>query len=95
MRRAYSDWAILNDATQQMEVVVIDANGRANLGVTDHNDFVSAQNQLASIRNQLINARLQFASDLATLRLVTGTINPVAEKPDLLASKFTSPDIRP
>lgn len=95
LRRAYSDWAILNDATQQMEVVVIDANGRANLGVTDHNDFVSAQNQLASIRNQLINARLQFASDLATLRLVTGTINPVAEKPDLLASKFTSPDIRP
>jgi outer membrane protein TolC len=85
LRRAYSDWVMLTDAAQQMNVVVIDANGRANLGVTDHSDYVTAQNQLANIRNQLVNARLQFASSLAALRLATGTFDPISEKPGLLA----------
>ena len=49
------------------------------------------RNQLASLRNQLVNARLQFAASLATLRLVTGTIDPGAEKPDAVAAKFLSP----
>ena len=93
LRRAYSDWAMLDDAARQMDVVVIDANGRARLGVTDQSDFVSAQNQRANIRNQLVNARLQFASSLATLRLVTGTIDPNSEKADAVAAKFVSPDI--
>jgi outer membrane protein TolC len=93
LRRAYSDWVILSDAAQQMNVVVIDANGRANLGVVDHSDYISAQNQLANIRNQLVNARLQFASSLAALRLATGTFDPVSEKTDTLAAKFFSPDI--
>ena len=93
LRRAYSDWKILDEALRQMDVVVIDARGRAELGVTDRSDFVSAQTQLASIRNQQTNARLQFASSLATLRLVTGTINPSADKADAVAARFLSPDI--
>lgn len=93
LHRAWSDWKMLDDAERQMDVVVIDAQGRAQLGVTDHSDFVTAQTQLASIRNQLINARQQFASSLATLRLATGTINPSADKADIVAAKFISLDI--
>jgi outer membrane protein TolC len=93
LRRAYSDWAMLNEAAQQMDVVVIDAQGRARLGVTDQSDFVSAQNQRANIRNQLVNARLQYVSSLAALRLATGTISPDSQKADALAAEFVSPDI--
>ena len=94
LKSAYADWKILSDAAQQMDVVVIDAGGRANLGVIDRSDFVTAQSQLMDIRNQLVNAQLQYASSLATLRLVTGTIDPVQETPAAVAAKFISPSIR-
>jgi outer membrane protein TolC len=93
LEAAYADWKVLNEAAQQMDVVVIDAGGRANLGIIDRSDFINTQSQLADIKNQAVNAQLQFVSSLATLRLMTGTIDPVTEAPAALAEKFLSPAI--
>jgi outer membrane protein TolC len=94
LKTAYADWQALSEAARQMDVVVIDAGGRANLGIIDRNDYINTQSQLTDIRNQAVNAQLQVLSSLATLRLMTGTVNPAAEAPTALAGKFLSPAIR-
>lgn len=95
LKASYADWTLLRAAAEEMDDVVKDAGGRARLGVIERSDFVTIQSQRTDIQNQMVNARLQFASSLATLRLVTGTVNPAAESADSVAAKFVSPAILP
>ena len=94
LKSSYADWALLRDAAAQMGSVAKDARGRAQLGVIDRSELVAVESQRTDIQNQLVNARLQFASSLAALRLFTGTINPANETPESTAAKFLSPAIR-
>lgn len=93
LKSAYADWKALSAAARQMDVVVIDAGGRAKLGVITRDDLVSAQRQAADIKNQAADAQLQFLSSLASLRLMTGTLHPDSDTPAALAAKFVSPAI--
>ncbi len=90
LKRAVSDWTALKTAQTQMERVVSDANRRAKYGSITWADFLAAEQQLAGIQQQMVAARLQFATSLATLRLVTGTIVMDGETPKTMAEKFTT-----
>ncbi len=87
LKRSASDWAALDGAQRQMEVVVGDAEKRARYGSISWGDFLNAQNQLSQLRQQVINARLAFAVNLSMLRLATGTIDP--DQPFALATDLT------
>jgi outer membrane protein TolC len=87
LKRSASDWAALDGAQRQMEVVVGDADKRARYGSISWSDFLNAQNQLSQLRQQVINARLAFAVNLSMLRLATGAIDP--DQPFALAADLT------
>jgi outer membrane protein TolC len=84
LKRALADWNALDEAEKQMRTVVSDAEKRARYGSISWGDFLNLQNQLTQLQEQVINARLAFAINLATLRLATGTID--ADRPLALAT---------
>jgi outer membrane protein TolC len=87
LKRAAADWTALDGAATQMGVVVTDAEKRARFGSIGWGDFLAAQNQLSQLRQQTIYARLAFADALATLQLLTGSIDP--DQPTLVASNLS------
>lgn len=90
IRSALAEWKAANDAEQKTEKVVADAVKRARFGVTDRADLLAARDQLTSIQTQVVNARLQFASGVTSLRLETGTAHPEQETPATCAVKFST-----
>ncbi len=94
LRQAYSDAQALDKAENQMATVVASTEKMTKFGTDDHKDLLLAHDQLADLRNQQVNARLQFASALATLRLITGTIDPNDSSPARIADEFRTLPLR-
>jgi outer membrane protein TolC len=100
LQSALSEWNAASGAERQMENVVSDAKKRAAFGITpgtagntmtiDRSDVLTSEDQLAQIRNQMINAKLLFASSVADLRLVSGTVHPEQETAASVADKFST-----
>jgi outer membrane protein TolC len=87
LRRAAADWTALDAAAKQMDVVVATAEKRAAFGTINWGDFLNAQNQASELHRQVIYQRLAFADALATLQLLTGSIDP--DHPALLATNLS------
>jgi outer membrane protein TolC len=94
LRQAYSDSIAVDKAEHQMEAALADSEKMTKFGTSDHKDLLLAHDQLTDLQNQLVTARLLFASSLATLRLVTGTIDPDDESPARIADEFRTLPIR-
>jgi outer membrane protein TolC len=71
-------WETLNRSQSLLEGVVADAQKRQQNGTISAQDYRLAQDELGRVRPQLIEAQLQYASSLADLHLLLGTI-PVGE----------------
>ena len=68
-----------------------DAQTRAQAGVITQQQYRDSQNDLAQVRRQVIDAKLQYASSLAVLRLVTGAVEAGdGAKAETLAALFRS-----
>jgi outer membrane protein TolC len=90
IRSALAEWKAASDAEQKTEKVVSDAVKRARYGVTDRSDLLAARDQLTQIQTQVVNARLQFAAGVTSLRLETGTVHAEQETPAESAAKFST-----
>ncbi len=74
LRDAWSAATALAEAAMRLDVVVTDAERRFQAGFLTRAEYRIMQDEFAGIRRQHIDARLQFASSLAALRLATGAI---------------------
>lgn len=91
LKESLSNWTALTESAGLLGSVVSDAQTRAAAGVITQQQYRDAQNELAEVRRQVIDAKLQYASSLAALRLSTGTIKTGdGITPDSLASVFRS-----
>jgi outer membrane protein TolC len=89
LKEALANWAALTESAGLLGSVVSDAQTRAQAGVITQEQYREAQNELAEVRRQVIDAKLQYASSLAALRLSTGTIiTDDGTTPDSLAAVF-------
>lgn len=88
LRRARSAWVVLTDSDRQLESVVADMKKRVAFGTTDRGQYADTLDQLAEIRHSLVDAKLQFASSLAELRLATGSVDLEAASPEAIVASF-------
>lgn len=71
-------WETLNRSQALLEGVAADAQKRQQNGTISAQDYRLAQDELGRVRPQLVEAQLQYASSLADLHLLLGTI-PVGD----------------
>ncbi len=99
LRSAETEWTQETRAEDQTRTLVEEAIKRAHFGVTqgtgnvlltDRSDVLAIQDLLAQLRTQDVNARLLFASSMADLRLITGTVHPEQETAATVAQKFST-----
>jgi outer membrane protein TolC len=91
VRDALQNWETLTESAALLENVVADAQTRAQAGVITQQQYRDSQNDLAQVRRQVIDAKLQYASSLAVLRLVTGAVEAGdGAKAETLAALFRS-----
>ena len=64
----------LDQAAQRLATVVADGERRFQAGLLTRAEYRIMQDEFTGVRRQVIDARLQFASNLAALRLATGAI---------------------
>lgn len=90
LRASLAEWKTARDAARQTQLAVESDKKRARFGVIDRRTLLQTEDQLAQIETDGINAELLFASSMAMLRLVTGTVHPERETPQTSVSLFTS-----
>ena len=90
LRSALAEWKASVKAEQETEIAVGSDEKRARFGVIDHKTLLQTEDQLTQLKTDVINAELQFASNMAMLRLVSGTVHPEQETPAASATLFTS-----
>jgi outer membrane protein TolC len=88
LRGAWLDWQSLSQSLHRLEGVVGSYEKQAKAGAIDRADLLASQDQAAEVRHELVDARLRFASALATLRLVTGSLMVEGRTPAALAADF-------
>jgi outer membrane protein TolC len=90
LRNALAEWKTAHEAEQQTRLAVESDEKRARFGVIDRRALLQTEDQLSQIQTDETNAELLFASSMAMLRLVTGTVHPEQETPATSAMLFTS-----
>jgi outer membrane protein TolC len=91
VREALQNWVALTESAALLENVVADAQTRAQAGIISQQQYRDSQNDLAQVRRQVIDAKLQYASSLAALRLATGTVEADdGARAETLAALFRS-----
>ncbi|HEY3637347.1 MAG TPA: TolC family protein [Rhizomicrobium sp.] len=90
LRSALAEWKTGAKAQQQTELAAESDEKRARFGVIDRRVVLTTKDQLTQIRTDVVNAELLFASNMAMLRLVTGTVHPEQETPASTIGLFTS-----
>ena len=90
LKGAVTEWKVANEAVGQTGAAVANDEKRARFGVLGRRDLLATKDQLTQIETQRVNAELLFASSMATLRLITGTVHPEEETAAASAAKFSS-----
>ena len=90
LRSALAQWKDGIKAREQTEVAVQSDEKRARFGIIDRKILLQTKDQLTQIETAVVNAELQFASNMAMLRLVTGTVHPQDETPAKTLALFTT-----
>jgi outer membrane protein TolC len=90
LQQLSSNWAALNDAERQMEIIVDSNKHRAEFGAIGWQDYGSSLSQLLGLQQQVVTAQMQFAVGLGALRLATGSIEMDTETPANIALKIAS-----
>ncbi len=89
LKESLANWTALTESAGLLGSVVSDAQTRSQAGIITQQQYRDTQNELAEVRRQVIDAKLQYASSLAALRLATGTIKTGdGTGPDSLANVF-------
>jgi outer membrane protein TolC len=87
---ALAEWKVAVKAEQDTQAAVESDEKRAHYGVIDRKILLQTKDQLTQIKTDVVNAELLFASNMAMLRLVTGTVHPEQETPATTQTLFTS-----
>jgi outer membrane protein TolC len=87
---ALAEWKDGLKAQQQTLAAVENDEKRARFGVIDRKLLLQTKDQLTQIETDVVNAELLFASNMAMLRLVTGTVHPGEETPAKTLALFTT-----
>lgn len=90
LRNALAEWKTTREAEQQMRLAVESDKKRARFGIIDRKTLLQTEDQLTQMQTDGVNAGLLFASSMAMLRLVTGTVHPEHETPETSVALFTS-----
>ena len=90
LKGSIAEWKVADEAVRQTKAAVLNDEKRARFGVLARRDLLTTEDQLTQIETQQVNAALQFASSMTTLRLITGTVHPEEETAAVSASKFSS-----
>jgi outer membrane protein TolC len=90
LRSAFGEWQAANKAEQQTQAAVDNDEKRARFGIIDRKFLLQTKDQLTQIKTAATNAELLFASNMAMLRLVTGTVHPQQETPATTLGLFTT-----
>jgi outer membrane protein TolC len=90
LRSALAEWKASVKAEQDTEIAVESDQKRARFGVVDRKTLLQTEDQLTQLKTDVINAELLFASNMAMLRLVSGTVHPEQETPAASATLFMS-----
>jgi outer membrane protein TolC len=98
LREARSTFVAMSAAAPILERAVAGAQRQAQASEGERQQYREAQDQLAQLRHQLIDASLEYAANLAALRLAMGTLDvgdlaPAAAGPRL-APLFVMPPFR-
>jgi outer membrane protein TolC len=95
LRQSRASVIAMDAAARMLEATVTAEEQRAQANESDREQFRAAQDQLAQLRHQIIDASLDYAANLASLRLALGTLD-VADAPQraALASLFVLPPTR-
>jgi len=91
LRTARMNWTALHNSEELLQGVVADAQKRLQAGLITADAYRDMQDELAQVQRQAIDASLQYASSLASLRLATGTAGAEGVSPKELAALFRSP----
>jgi outer membrane protein TolC len=91
LETAQMNWNALHQSEDLLTGVVADAQKRLQAGLIRPEEYRDMQDELAQVQRQVIDARLQYASSLAALRLATGTAGGEGASPSELAALFRSP----
>ncbi|HEX4080326.1 MAG TPA: TolC family protein [Rhizomicrobium sp.] len=90
LRSALAEWKASLKAEQETEIAVASDEKRARFGVIDRKTLLQTEDQLTQLKTDVVNAELQFASNMTMLRLVSGTVHPEQETPAASAALFMS-----
>jgi outer membrane protein TolC len=90
LHSAIAQWKDGLKAEQETQAAVESDEKRARFGVIDRKILLQTKDQLTQIETAVVNAELLFASNMAMLRLVTGTVHPEEETPATTLGLFTT-----
>ena len=91
LETALMNWNALHQSEDLLTGVVADAQKRLQAGLIRPEEYRDMQDELAQVQRQVIDASLQYASSLASLRLATGTAGGEGASPSDLAALYRSP----
>lgn len=90
LHSALTEWQDGIKAEKLTQAAVESDEKRARFGIIDRKILLQTKDQLTQIRTAVVNAELLFASNMAMLRLVTGTVHPQEETPTTTLALFTT-----
>jgi outer membrane protein TolC len=88
LRRAWQSWKMLSDTRAKIEASIAVREKQVKAGVVGRDQLLGSQDVLTEIRHEQVEARLQVASALATLRLAVGMIEIDGRAPTAIAGDF-------
>jgi outer membrane protein TolC len=88
LRLAWQNWKTLSATETSIEASVATREKQVKAGLIGRDQLLATQDVLTGIRHQRVEARLQLASTLATLRLAVGAIDFEGRAPAAIAGDF-------
>jgi outer membrane protein TolC len=88
LRLAWLNWKTLSDNQIKLEASLAIRDKQAKAGLIGRDQVLAAQDVLTQIRHERLEARLQVASAIATLRLAVGMIEVEGRSPHAIATDF-------
>lgn len=89
LRRAWQNWRMLSDTRAKIDASIAVREKQVKAGLIGRDQLLAAQDVLTEIRHEQVDARLQVASALATLRLAVGMIEIDGRSPAAIAGDFS------
>jgi outer membrane protein TolC len=81
-RDGFANWTALKHAADLFARIATDAKKRAEAGIITWADYRDIRNDMTAVQGRLVDAQLQYASNLAGLRLASGTLTAADGTPE-------------